>query len=460
VYDTLLPTLKQELHERVGRAIEELWSDRLEEVYELLAQHYAKSRDADRAVDYLERASGKAMAMNAMIEAKGFFLDAMRLLDTLPATRANRRRRVALVAEQRLSFFLLYQLEEYYQYLTRFEALVHELEERNAIDTYYGSMALCEWSFGNFGKAIHTAGRAIDLRSNVDDAADLMSYAVIQWSNVDSGEFEAVLTFENDAEQASFKSTDLRSHLYCLGAVAFACAQTGRFDRALEVGNKISSIAGDIGDRSAMSYGAWITAWARVNKGDISRGLDAAIQAAQLAPTTADQSWAQGTLALAHCRAGNASQAIEILSRLIPAYRAARFLPAEIFSPYLGEAYWRAGNIPMALQAFEEMLAIIEPRRMRLQVGIAHRLLGEIHMTDDTSQAITYFEQSVTLLKAINALPELARAYVAYGRLYIRLGKVTEAQTYLVLARDIFKRLDTMNEVEGMRAEFGAVLTV
>jgi len=36
-------------HERVGRAIEALYPDRLEEYYEVLAYHYVRSANADKA---------------------------------------------------------------------------------------------------------------------------------------------------------------------------------------------------------------------------------------------------------------------------------------------------------------------------------------------------------------------------------------------------------------------------
>jgi tetratricopeptide (TPR) repeat protein len=141
------------------------------------------------------------------------------------------------------------------------------------------------------------------------------------------------------------------------------------------------------------------------------------------------------------------------LSQLIPAYRATHFLPAEIFSPYLGEAYWRAGDIPMAVKTSEEMLAIIEPRRMRLQMGMAYRLVGEIRATEDPDQAISHFERSLTLLVEIKACPELALAYFAYGRLHAYHGNIAEGRDYLTRALDIFERIGTMTYPERVRTE-------
>jgi len=46
-------TERREIHGRSAQAIEELYADRLEEHYELLAHHYERSGNAEKAVHYL-----------------------------------------------------------------------------------------------------------------------------------------------------------------------------------------------------------------------------------------------------------------------------------------------------------------------------------------------------------------------------------------------------------------------
>jgi predicted ATPase len=59
-YDSLLVQRRRELHALVGRAIEELYVDRLPEHYEMLAYHFSKAEDWPRALDYLLKAAEKA----------------------------------------------------------------------------------------------------------------------------------------------------------------------------------------------------------------------------------------------------------------------------------------------------------------------------------------------------------------------------------------------------------------
>ncbi|MGD9227967.1 MAG: adenylate/guanylate cyclase domain-containing protein, partial [Desulfobacterales bacterium] len=120
-YDSLLIKTRKEMHEKIGEATEALYSDSLEKHYGLLAYHYARSANADKAVKYLDLANQKASKLNAMEEAKAYFDEAMALLDALSETEENRQRRIALLVNQGIVFFLLLRHPEYYDLLTRYE---------------------------------------------------------------------------------------------------------------------------------------------------------------------------------------------------------------------------------------------------------------------------------------------------------------------------------------------------
>ena len=61
-YASLLVQRRKELHGSIGLAIEELYADRLAEHYEMLAHHFSRAEDWERALDYLLKAAEKASA--------------------------------------------------------------------------------------------------------------------------------------------------------------------------------------------------------------------------------------------------------------------------------------------------------------------------------------------------------------------------------------------------------------
>ena len=81
MYSTLLRPKREEYHERIGAAVETLYTERLDEYYELLAYHYTRSANTDKAVEYLDLANQRAAKTNAMAGSHAYFAEAMRLLD-------------------------------------------------------------------------------------------------------------------------------------------------------------------------------------------------------------------------------------------------------------------------------------------------------------------------------------------------------------------------------------------
>lgn len=65
-YDSLLKQRRREIHGRIAQAIEEIYADRIEEHYELVAHHYERSGNAEKAVHYLILAGEKSNTHGAV----------------------------------------------------------------------------------------------------------------------------------------------------------------------------------------------------------------------------------------------------------------------------------------------------------------------------------------------------------------------------------------------------------
>jgi len=189
-------------------------------------------------------------------------------------------------------------------------------------------------------------------------------------------------------------------------------------------------------------------------QGDLDRAVEYGNLAVEKAPTPADKAWAQGTLAWAWCRAGEPNRGVQVLEKVVPLFSVRR-TPWET---YLGEGYWLAGEYEKAQQKLEECLELAERSGMKLHIGWAHRLLGEIFLKTNPVQvaeplAAPHFEKSIAMFQKIKAENELAMAYAAYGRLHKQQGKSETARKYLNQALEIFERLGTLIEPEKIKKE-------
>ena len=72
-YNSLLLNRRKEIHENIGKAIEELYPERLEEFYEMLAYHYSKSNNHDKAIHYLKAIRRKGRTKFLTLGSLWFF---------------------------------------------------------------------------------------------------------------------------------------------------------------------------------------------------------------------------------------------------------------------------------------------------------------------------------------------------------------------------------------------------
>ena len=126
-YNSLLVNRRKEIHEKIGRAIESLYRQRREEFFEMLAYHYSKSGNLNKAYEYLKASADKALRNDATFEAVRFYKEAMQVLSQLPLTDANKREQIDLVLSMQVPWRRIGYSEDYLPTLRRREAFAEEL---------------------------------------------------------------------------------------------------------------------------------------------------------------------------------------------------------------------------------------------------------------------------------------------------------------------------------------------
>ena len=426
-YNSLLQRRRKEIHEKIGGAIEELYADRLEEYYELLAYHYVRSDNNEKAVAYLDLANQRAAKLNAMEDAKAYFDEAMKLLDKQPDTEANREGRITILANQWLVFSLLFQLPDYYDLLTRYEQMAIDLGNQELLGTFFSAKAGCEWWMGNYDQAMQTAKKATELC----EASGAYEYAgrafnTLQWTHLCRGDFEQVFKFKDEALRITEQRFNLRVYVWAFAAAAWAFTGLNSWDRAIENGEEALKAAGEFSDDSLISFAACIICQAYCFKGELNRAIEYGELAVQKAPTPADKIWAQGFLAMVWCRTGELHRAIETLGKVVAAHKKGRFRFGEVgYTNMLGFGYLMAGEYDKATENFQRSLELAESCGMKWFLGLAHLFLGQVALKTNTTRAVYHFEQSKIRFEEVKADPpsiEFLRGIILIAKGNMRQG--------------------------------------
>jgi class 3 adenylate cyclase/tetratricopeptide (TPR) repeat protein len=455
-YNSLLLKRRKELHEAIGRVIEMLKSDNLEGHYELLAYHYGRSTNIDKAVEYLHMANQKAVKLSGVEEAKAYFDEAMKLLDTIRETEKSQQQRILLLTNQEFVVERLFKFQEYYDHLIRYEPMAKRLGNTEVLGAYYGRLGHCHFAFGHYDQAIQTLTEAVELceaARNAKDAGHAYVYLIL--SHSDRGDYERVLTLKEDLLRTIEENFNVRLYVRGLSGIQQTYSYLGRWDEAVEEGKKALSTAEKFSDNSLVSLAASHLSLTYTGKGDLDRAIEYGELAVQRAPTPGDKARSQRSLGWALCRAREPKKGIELLTAaVLPLFRDTDFMAFKTpLMCYLGEGYWLVGDKEKAKQTLEESLELAEHCGARYFVGFAHRLLGEISLKNKPTQAVSQFENSITIFREIKAENELAMAYAGYGQLHKKQGEIEQAREYLTKALGIFERLGTMNEPNKIRKE-------
>ena len=352
----------------------------------------------------------------------------------MPDSEQSRTRRISLIVDQWIVFWLLFRMPAYYDLLTQNRDTAMKLADTGLLTRFQFCSAHCEWSFGWLDEACRPCKAPLRGRPGHGSRARILHAAVDALLSWESRGFR-FLGRASAAKVAAALGHQLRLRWYSwsFAAASWAYSCAGRFGEALSRAQSELSIAEQYGDNSLVAFAHFITSFAHTQKGEFTKAIEHAEIAVDEAPTLADKVWAQTFLGHALCRGGYALKAATLLASLVPNYDASRVVLAQVFAnAWLGEAYWRAGQFDLAKATLENGLALDSRVGMKFFAGSMHRLLGEIALASNPAQlaeplASTHFEASLAILSHIKADNELAFAYAGYGRLHKLQGQIEEA---------------------------------
>ena len=90
-YNSLMQTRRKEIHQKIAEAIEQIYSDRIEEFYEMLAYHYSASDNLEKAFQFLKLSAEKAARRYAFNEVVGFQQSILKIHKSLDPNDLSKR---------------------------------------------------------------------------------------------------------------------------------------------------------------------------------------------------------------------------------------------------------------------------------------------------------------------------------------------------------------------------------
>jgi class 3 adenylate cyclase/tetratricopeptide (TPR) repeat protein/ribosomal protein L40E len=169
VYDSILTRKKKNLHKKIGNAIEELYAERIEEQYELLAHHYGLAEDWEKAVHFGRLAAEKARKLTQFQQAVTLYEQATEWLVKLPENKMRQESLVDLRLEICQSNIGLGQFEKAVEVGLQAETTAKVLNDRARLGMAYLGICTASLYQGKFKETEQYALQAIEYLEGTDE---------------------------------------------------------------------------------------------------------------------------------------------------------------------------------------------------------------------------------------------------------------------------------------------------
>lgn len=206
VYNGLLKKERREIHERIARVIEELFTDRLPEFYETLAFHFKGGKSVHKAIKYLMKSGEKSLRRYALDESNQYYQEAFDLLTQRMDNTSNK--------DKKLLVFLLVEWALVFYYQGNFKRINNLFDAHEALAETIGDDENVGMFYAWLGFALYFRGRA-------QDAYDYLQKALRMGENI---RCESVVGYANTW-------------------LSFVCANLGLFDEGIQYGERAKKIA-------------------------------------------------------------------------------------------------------------------------------------------------------------------------------------------------------------------------
>jgi class 3 adenylate cyclase len=457
-YNSLLFKRRKDIHEKIGKAVEELYADRLEEFYEVLSHHYSRSENHEKAYQYLKLSGDKASRSYSNWEVIRFYRGAINVLNTLPETEENKRRGVEVHLLMGTPMALQgYPEDDSLQILQEGERLSRELDDYRSLAYFYSEIGFyysvkgqpdlgiqyCESSFYEAEKV-----KDIDLMAPTGFDLCLSYHSKGDCSKmIDVTSKVLALLEETQRQSESFGRPNpyLGLHLW----YANALDMLGDFREGQKVREKALRLALEIKDINALSMAELIHGMSLlIHKGDGESGvkhLQTCIRHCEEAQTLVISSMAWGGLGWGYYLLGDLDTAREYAEKGLKMQSDAG-VTVLLSLPYcaLCMVHFDSGDLERAQSCAEEALRLSENNNEKWVEGISRTLLGRALGKREKSQyakAEEYILQGIKALDALKIRPNCSIGYLYLGELYTNTDQREKALETLKKAESEFQEM-------------------
>ena len=449
VYESLLIQRRKIIHGAIGLAIEELNPQRLEEHASILAYHYIRSDQQNKAIEYAMIAGDQAAGLFANTEATTYYLQAFAISQTIPMSPYAQKWQIDAALKLAAVGITRQDIERDRINLEQAHTLAERLNDERRLSQVLYWLGRIHYVLWSPKIAMECARQSLAIADRMaDDALAAAPLNLIGRVYYQLSEFTQASRFlERSIEQMRRIGNKVEEST----ASAFAgylLAHLGVFGRALTHGNHGIQLAQEIQNPFAVANAYHFRGCIFDQRGEWTKAIADYEKAIRIAEKAEDhfrlymvKSWA----GRAHAMMGEPGRGRELLEE------------SSALAEKIGTNFWLAwqktalanclcmlGELKTAAQLCQEAILLGEETNDKYAIAFANRPFAEILSRLEPSapeKADRAISQAIRIQQEIDTKPELARSYVTYAFVLTGRGGIERAKEYLERAIVMFQQM-------------------
>ena len=380
-YDSLLARDRREVHLAAARALQELYSDRLDEIAARLAYHYARTDLVDEAVRWLIRSADQAARVYSNAEALLHLDLARRRLERLPEGLARDRLTIDVALRHAHSLYFLGRFQDSVEVVEPHLGRLARIDDVGLTGSFMFWLAHMYSRLGDQGRATDAAHQAIEAATRAGDDATLgKAHGLLALEAHWSGDTVGGIAHGQEAIQLLRAKVDQQwwlgmAHFY----VAMNHGLAGDFDPALVEAANADRVGKAIGDPRLQTYAGFTIGWLEASRGNHATATAAGRRSRDQAPDRVSRAYASMFLGYALIEAGDHRSAQELLEPTVTELHSFGIPQWLAWASILtGETYRRDGDVDRAGTFVARGLDIATKAKYWYAVGFAERIAARI----------------------------------------------------------------------------------
>jgi len=434
VYEEVGPFKRKKLHGVVGKILEKVHADKVDEHLGELALHFLESGDKDKALDYFLKAGEKAAGIYANTEAASYFQSALRLLDEKEGEYREKARILEMLGDIKKI------VGEYdVSMKLRNEAMLlwKQLDEKEKVARLHRKMAMTLWrDVGNTENALENFEEALRILETEPEGVEL---AALYAARATMSYFtEDVTKTRSWAEKALELGKKLNTFEVIAGSyidLGLVFGAAGDRKKAVECMERALKIALDNGyvDIALRAYNDLAV---QLPAEENERRLDCfekGLELAKEAGIIQEISWFEGQLAAMYFSMGNMEKAVTLVEEYDTlSRRIGNLFNLSVSTAYLGFGYHVSGEWNKGEQYLKDSLSISQKTNNIQSISLSYSWLGWCcYDRGEYTKAKEYFEKMLEVDEKIKAKAYVMFDYQWIAMNYIELGEIDRARTLL-----------------------------